>query len=474
MTISYSFPIVIDQTGLVPQAPSSILSQLIANVSASNPGYTANLPFSMIEDISSTDVGAIVLCDQAKVDLVNSLTPYGANEPLLIQIGNLVGVPINQPTNTSVYVVFSGPPGFVIAQGFIVSDSSHQYIVQDGGIIGADGQTAPLYALASDTGTWAVPSGTVVDLVTSIPVIYTVTVTNPSDGLPGVATGETFESYRARVIMAYAAPSQGMATLLRSLLGAVAGVQTRLISILQQSGGGWSVICGGGDPYQVAYAIYTALFDISTLVGSQLAVSGISQANPGVVTTNLAHGLTTGAVLDLTGIVGMTALNGVAFTATVLTPTTFSVGINTTGYGAYVSGGMLVPNPRDVIVSINDFPDTYLVTYVNPPQQVVTMTVTWHSTSPNFVNPATIGANVQILESQYINTVVVGQPISLLKLKDQFVAGLPSSIPEESIQTLTFAVYINGVLTAPTGNLIYGDPESYFFTTQNDITVVPV
>ena len=89
-------------------------------------------------------------------------------------------------------------------------------------------------------------------------------------------------------------------------------------------------------------------------------------------------------------------------------------------------------------------------------------------------NPATIGANVQILESQYINTVVVGQPISLLKLKDQFVAGLPSSIPEESIQTLTFAVYINGVLTAPTGNLIYGDPESYFFTTQNDITVVPV
>jgi hypothetical protein len=89
------------------------------------------------------------------------------------------------------------------------------------------------------------------------------------------------------------------------------------------------------------------------------------------------------------------------------------------------------------------------------------------------VNPATIAASVQISEADYVNSITVGQPISLLKLKDAFTAALPSSIPEESIDVLTFSVYINGILTAPTGNLIYGDPESYFYTTAADITVPP-
>lgn len=400
--MSFDFPIVIDSTGLVPTAPSSILSQLIANIAASNPGYTANLPGSLIEDLSSTVVAAISQCNQAQVDLVNSLTPYGANVPLLTALGNQTGVPINQPTNTSVYVVFSGPPGFTIAQGFIVSDGAFQYLVQDGGIIGSDGQTPPLYALADVAGSWSVPSGTVVELVTSIPTAYTVTVTNPSNGLPGVATGETEESYRGRVLMANAAPSQGMASMLRTLLGKVAGVQTRLVSILQQSGGGWEVICGGGDPYQVAAAIDTALFDISTLVGSQ------------------------------------------------------------------------INSNRNVAVSINDFPDTYVITFVNPPQQVVTMTVDWHTISPNYVNPATVAAAVQTAEAAYINSITVGQPINVLQLQDAFISALPSSIPEASISELTFAVYINSTLTAPVNNLISGDTESYFQAVATGITVTPI
>ena len=397
--MSFDFPIVIDSTGLVPQAPSSISSQLIANISASNPGYTANLPGSLIEDLSSTAVAAISQCNQAQVDLVNSLTPYGANVPLLTALGNQTGVPINQPTNTSVYVVFSGPPGFVIAQGFIVSDGSHQYLVQDGGIIGSDGQTPPLYSLADVTGSWAVPSGTVTELVTSIPTEYTVTVTNPTNGLPGVATAETEESYRARVLLANAAPATGMISMLRTLLGKVAGVQTRLISILQQTGGGWEVIVGGGDPYQVANAIITALFDPSTLAGSQ------------------------------------------------------------------------VSDTRNEVVSVNDFPDTYLVTYVLPPQQTVTMTIDWHSTSPNYVNPATVAAAVQTSIAAYVNSITVGQPMNLLQLQDAFISALPSAIPESSISVLTFAVYINNTLTAPVNNLISGDIESYFLATTAGVTV---
>jgi len=464
-------PIVLTSAGLQPTSPGAILAELIALVSATNPGYTANLPGSLVDDVAGTDVAAVSLCNQAMVELVNSMTPYGANQFILNQLGAVYGVTQGLPTNTSVYVTFAGDAGFVVPAGFVVSDGSYQYVVQDGGTVGANGFTVPLYAVANATGSWAVPASSVTQLITSVPTAYPLTCTNTSAGLPSTGS-ETLDSYQARVIQAGLATAQGMPTFLRTLLSEVTGAQPRLISILQQEGGGWEIICGGGDPYQVGFAIYSALFDISTLVGSQLAVSGITNANPGVVATNLAHGLTTGAVLELTGVVGMTALNGVSFTATVLTPTTFSIGINTTSYSAYVSGGALAPNPRNVTVSINSFPDTYTLTFVDPPQQSVTMTIDWQSVSPNYVDPATIAALVQPSIVAYVNSVVVGQPLNLLQLKDAFTSVLPPAIPESSINVLTFAVYINGVLTAPTGNLIYGDPESYFFSTNPGITVV--
>lgn len=467
-----NLPIVLTSAGLTPQTPSALLAQLIALVSAAQPGYTANLPGSLIDDVSGTDVAAVSLCDQAMVELVNSLTPYGANQFILNQLGQIYGVTQGQPTNTSVYVVFEGPPGFTIPIGFIVSDGTYQYVIQDGGVIASNGFTAPLYTIANVSGSFAAASGTVTQLITSVPSTITLTVTNPSNGTPGVATGESVASYQSRVIQAGLATAQGMPNLLRTSLSQVAGVQSRLISILQQTGGGWEIICGGGDPYQVAYAIYQALFDISTLVGSELAVSHITQANPGVVTTNLAHGLTTGAVLELTGIVGMTQLNGVSFTATVLTPTTFSIGINTTGYNAYVSGGQLSPNPRNIIVSLNNFPDTYVIPFVNPPQETVTMTIDWATTTPNYVNPTAVAQAVQPAIVAYVNSVTVGQPMNLLQLKDAFISALPTSIPEASISSLLFSVYINGVLTAPVGTLISGDPESFFFATNAGITVV--
>lgn len=396
-----TLPTVITAAGVQPTPPADLRAELIALVSAEVPGFTADLPGSLIEDIASTDVGAIALCDSAKVDLTNSLTPYGANDQLLIQLGNIYGPTINAPTNTSAYGVFNGPPGFLIAKGFTVSDGSHQYVVQDGGIIGTGGDTIPLFVIASLSGTWAVPANTINQLVTSVPLPYTVTVTNPLAGLPG-AGQESYESYRARVLRAGLAASMGMARYLKTLLMEVSGVQPNLVSV-QQGIGGWKVICGGGDPYQVAYAIFTALFDISTLVGSVTTV-------------------------------------------------------------------------RNITVSINDFPDTYSIVYVNPPQEVVTMAIQWRSTSPNFVDPATVAALVQATEVAYVNALSVGQPMNLLQLKDAFLSALPSSIPQSSISILNFAVYIDGVLTPPaTGTgIISGDSESYFFSTAPGITVTQI
>jgi hypothetical protein len=469
-------PVIMTAAGRQTQTPTALNAQIIAQATALSPGLTADLPGSLIEDISSTDTAAALVCDSAVTELINSVTPYGANLFILQQLASIyLGQQNGQQgsaTTTSVFVVFSGPAGFPIPVGFTVSDGTYQYTVQDGGIIGTSGQSTQIFCLAVLSGSWAVPVNTVTQLITSVPTGVTLTVTNPAAGVPGLGS-ETNEAYQARVIQAGLVSAQGMATYLKTLLNQVQGVQPNLVSVLQQTGGGWEVICGGGDPYQTAYAIYSALFDISTLVGSQLAVDNISNANPGVATTNLAHGLTTGNVITLTNVTGMTGINGVPLTITVLTPTTFSIGINTTSSGTYTSGGTISPNPRNITVSINDYPDVYSVIFVNPPQQTVTMTVTWNTTATNFITPAAITQLAQQPLANYVNGLSVGVPMNLFELQTVFQTAIASAIPPQLLTRMLFAVFINGVEVAPSSGtgIIAGDPEGYFLTNLASITV---
>ena len=74
-------------------------------------------------------------------------------------------------------------------------------------------------------------------------------------------------------------------------------------------------------------------------------ITEITKATPGVVTTSSPHGLYTGETgVFLSGILGMTAANGGPYTATVISPTTFSFGVNTSSFGTYSSGGVVTPN----------------------------------------------------------------------------------------------------------------------------------
>jgi hypothetical protein len=71
----------------------------------------------------------------------------------------------------------------------------------------------------------------------------------------------------------------------------------RLVSVVQ-SGNAWIVMCGGGDIYEMAGAIYKSAGDISRLKGTDLNVTGITNANPGVVTTDITHGFSSGQVIQ--------------------------------------------------------------------------------------------------------------------------------------------------------------------------------
>ena len=70
-------------------------------------------------------------------------------------------------------------------------------------------------------------------------------------------------------------------------------------------------------------------------------ISDITKANPGVMTTVNPHNFTNNLNVTITDVVGMTEVNGIAYTVTVIDGTSFSIGVDTTGagYTAYVSGG---------------------------------------------------------------------------------------------------------------------------------------
>lgn len=394
-----NIPLIMSASGPVPTPPDTLNQTLITNVASTNPDYTANLPASLIEDVSSTDTGALVLIDQARVDIINNITPFGANPFILSQQGAMLGIPQGQTTNNSVYVVFTGLAGYVIPSGFRISDGTNQYILQNGTVIGTNGQSAESYCVAANPGAWAIPAGSVTTIITSVPTGYTLTVTNPQAGISGTGT-ETVQAYRYRIMIGNRVTAQGTPNFIKSLVLAVQGVSPRLVNILQVAGG-WEIIVGGGDPYQVAGAIYLATLDLSTLAGSSTS-------------------------------------------------------------------------SRNISVTITSAPDTYNLTYVNPPSQTVTMQISWNTNLPNF----TAGVQVNLFGASaiqnYINGIIVGNPINLLEATNIFQSSIASVLSSIYLSSLSFVVSINGVQVSPEAgtSLILSDPESYFLAANGAIVVV--
>ena len=472
--MSGTLPTIMTAAGLQSQAPADLNSQLIALATSYAPGLTATLPGSLIEDLASTATAGLVVIDQARIDLVASVSPNAANPYLLNLLGQVYGIARNLGTNTGIFIVVTGPAGYVVPPGFIVSDGTYQYSVQDAGIIGSSGATQPISAIATQAGSWAVPANTVTQIVTSVPSTLTLSVTNPLAGSPGLAP-QTDADYRTQVMLGAQASFTGSVAALKTALDNVIGVNPDLVSVRPQTGGGWEVIVGGtGDPYQIGFAIFSSLFDISTIVGSVMTVSGISNANPAVVTTALNHGFQSGqSGVQINGAAGISGVNGLNFTIIVLTPTSFSIPVNTTTAGTYTGNGVVTPNFRNVTTSVYIPPDTYTIPYVIPPSQTVSMVVTWNTTAPGYVSAASVAAIAQPALVAYVNGTPVGQPLNLFALQDTFQESVTALIPRTLLTRLVFAVSINGYGVAPEAGtfIIPGDPESYFVTTAAAVVI---
>ena len=78
---------------------------------------------------------------------------------------------------------------------------------------------------------------------------------------------------------------------------------------------------------------------LAGLNNASLTITGITQANPAVVTV-ASHGLSNGDEVYISGVVGMTEVNGKRFIAAGVAANTFQLsGINSTAYTAYSSAG---------------------------------------------------------------------------------------------------------------------------------------
>jgi len=85
--------------------------------------------------------------------------------------------------------------------------------------------------------------------------------------------------------------------------------------------------------------------DSGAILEANKTITGITQANPGVVTSS-SHGFANGDTVVISGVVGMTQVNGKRFKVASVATDTFALqdidgnNVNTTSYTTYVSGGV--------------------------------------------------------------------------------------------------------------------------------------
>ncbi len=90
---------------------------------------------------------------------------------------------------------------------------------------------------------------------------------------------------------------------------------------------------------------YFSAVQFPTFQQAYRLITNITNANPAVVTTSFAHQYMTGLIVRMVvpNPYGMVNVNGLTGTITVLTPTTFSIDIDTTAFNPFIYPGPTPP-----------------------------------------------------------------------------------------------------------------------------------
>ena len=346
-----------------------------------------------------------------------------------------------------------------------------------------------------------------------MPVAVTLSVTNPLSGTPG-GDAETEESFRARVLQAGLAASQGMPSYLKTELQNLPGVVSRLVGIIVTLGVGVEVLCGGGDNYQIANAIFQSVFNPSALLGS---TTHVVVTNPSIAptTASVAGGSLAGATYyakyTYTDALGNQTLASPETSQVVASSHLLQITSPAPSTGAFywdayasmttgtetlqqsgipigtnwlepVSGlitGAVVPVSNttataNVTVTLNNYPDNYDIIFVSPVEQIVTISLTWNTLLSSFAQADAVNQITVQPIADYINSIGVGAPINLLELNNTFAVAVSAILDISNVDKLDWTVTINGNPASPVAGetIIESDPESYFTIQNTAITVM--
>lgn len=140
-----------------------------------------------------------------------------------------------------------------------------------------------------------------------------------------------------------------IATAATSIAGeAVGGLSTTKYQKRQQLA---ALVLNNPDAYAYRFAWAVAQNGAVTR-GNPISIASTTNANPIVVTTASAHGLSTGAVVAIANHATNTSVNG-AWTATSLTSTTFSVPVVGIGVGGATGYVVKMPIDSDIQFTVN-------------------------------------------------------------------------------------------------------------------------
>ena len=145
-------------------------------------------------------------------------------------------------------------------------------------------------------------------------------------------------SYQLQKQYGTTAPALGVGYPVRTIFKPVAG--TVLVGIRNTI---------TGDHAQTAGAAWSV--DVTTGVVTMAAnktkpVTAITQAASAVLTVGSSHGFIVGDSVHVSGVSGMTQINGRRGTVTATSSTTITVSINSTAFSAYTSGGTVNTRPQ--------------------------------------------------------------------------------------------------------------------------------
>lgn len=135
-------------------------------------------------------------------------------------------------------------------------------------------------------------------------------------------------------------------------------------------------------------------FSVVSAWGAANALTGISNANPAVV-TDTAHGFVTGDPVKISGVVGMEEINGVIAVVEMIDANSYRLhGVDSTQYGTYVSGGSASKGTFTSTCEVTNYSGDSGTT-----DEITTETNCGKSTEPGATDPGSVS-----VDFQYANT----------------------------------------------------------------------